>query len=88
MTAEESERILNKASAELGEHYDAVQILVTWNEEGLTKSGALGCGNWYARQGMAHEFITKDVAQENARQISEAITPPDEGSEWKDKNPS
>jgi hypothetical protein len=83
MTEEESMKLIEKCSASLGEHYEAVQILVTWSESGLTYSQARGSGNWYARQGMAHEFIQKDIAQENAHQISKAITPPDEGDDWK-----
>lgn len=50
-----------------------VQVMVTWNEAGLTKSFNLGVGNWHARQGMAHEFISLDVAQGNAIEIAEKL---------------
>lgn len=86
MTHEESAALLKRAAAELGEHYDAVQILVSWNEQGITSCGSYGTGNWYARQGMAHEFIQKDIAQENAAQLASKLEPPSDDSEtWKKK---
>jgi hypothetical protein len=66
MTREESEEILERVAAQLSEHFDAVQILASWNEEGMSKYASRGGGNWYARQGMAHEFITQDQAQVTA----------------------
>jgi len=50
-----------------------IQILASWNEDGHTKAISFGNGNWYARQGLAHEFINKDIAQENAQQLSDLI---------------
>jgi hypothetical protein len=47
----------------LGEHFDHVQIMVSWNEQASCYRIFEGSGNWYARQGMAHEFIKKDDAQ-------------------------
>ena len=76
MTAEEKQRFLDRAIEQLGEHFDHVQIMVTWNEAGSSHRDYSGCGNWYARQGMAHEFINMDLAQENARAISERLNPP------------
>lgn len=63
MTQEEAEIYIQKVATELGEHFDAVQILVSWNEESSTMMEASGAGNWYARQGMAREFLNKDQAQ-------------------------
>lgn len=86
MTGEESFEILSKEAKRLGEIFDHVQILVTWNEEGETKSNACGCGNWYARQGIAKEFIQRDLAQDQAIQIAEHLcfnNPPEDGDEWK-----
>lgn len=77
MNTDEIMELVEQHAAALGEHFDAIQILVTWNDNGNSYSLARGSGNWYARQGLAHEFITKDVAQENARQISQAMQPPD-----------
>jgi hypothetical protein len=81
MTGTEAEKLLEETAAKLGEHFDAIQILGTWSEDGLTKCSKRGVGNWYARQGMAHEFINADLAQENAREIAEQLNPPDD--EWK-----
>lgn len=84
MKREEAERILEDAAARLGEHFDAVQILASGNEEGLTFCCKRGVGNWYARRGMAHEFINADQAQEIAHQIAQVLKPPpDEGEAWK-----
>lgn len=86
MSEEQNEQLLRECAERLGEHFDAVQILVSWNEEGLSKMRKMGAGNWYARQGMAHEFINADIAQENAHQIAEKLSPPDsEGDDWKAK---
>ncbi len=65
--------ICDKAAESLGEHFDAVQIMATWTEGGVTRALKIGRGSWYARQGMAHEFINEDIAQENAAQIVKAI---------------
>lgn len=66
----EANRLLEEMAARLGEHFDAVQILVSWNEYGLTNCAKRGVGNWYARQGMAQEFIDQDQAQTLAREVS------------------
>lgn len=70
MKSEEAEEMVQLAAVKLGEHFDAVQILVSWNEENSSICVKRGCGNWYARKGMAHEFIDMDAAQINANEIS------------------
>ena len=87
MTIQEAEAILEKALAQIGEHFDAVQILASWNEEAMSMIAKRGTGNWYARQGMAHEFINSDIAQDAAYQIAERLNGPDEGDEWKSTRP-
>lgn len=77
MTHAELNALVQPMLETLGEHCDAIQIMMTWNEDGNTHRYKIGAGNWYARQGMAHEFINEDQAQTNAREISEAINPPD-----------
>lgn len=86
MTGDEVNEMLDEIAAKLGEHFDAVQLMVTWNEEGITYAAKRGSGNWYARQGLAHEFINADIAVENARQLAEIMPKPeidDDGEEWK-----
>ena len=75
MTPEECTEILAIAARKLGEHFDAVQIMVSYNDEGTTRASFNGCGNWYARQGMAHSFINTDIAQENALEIASRLNP-------------
>lgn len=70
--------IVKKALHDLGEHFESVQILATTVSEGQTLRSFSGCGNWYARLGMAHEFINEDTASEVAIQISRKLKPGDE----------
>jgi hypothetical protein len=58
---------------QLMEHFDAVQILATVVSERGTELVAIGSGNWYARRGMAEEFINRDRAVTEANEIAEAI---------------
>jgi hypothetical protein len=88
LNLDERYAFLRRITAELGEHFDAVQILVSWNEEGNSELLTFGCGNWYARQGMAHDFITRDQAQTQAAELAEQLPNPpppsaDDGEEWK-----
>ena len=61
MTKEQAMELVEATAAKLGEHFDAVQIMVSWlswpADGGGTNLINRGCGNWYARQGMAHELI-------------------------------
>jgi hypothetical protein len=72
-------QVLEKALHELGEHFEAVQILATWVEEGETQRAFRGTGNYYARLGMAHDFIQEDAAVESANQLAKKITPDNGG---------
>lgn len=91
MTDEERTRIAEIAAAQLGEHFDAVQILVSWNEEATTRCLKRGCGNWYARQGMAHEFVNAELAEEYAQRVRDVLPEPerpdDDGESWKGEQP-
>lgn len=58
---------------ELGEHFDCVQILVSWNQEAKTFNVYRGGGNWFARQGMAHSFINQDRAQDSAVELAKVL---------------
>lgn len=81
MSPEEASRYLKEVAEELGEHFEAVQIMATWSDGQGSRCIQRGSGNWYARQGMAHEFINQDVAHENAKQIARAIAPDEENEE-------
>jgi hypothetical protein len=84
MTGAEAEKILEDTVARLAEHFDAVQIMASWQTpQNCTACGKRGSGNWYARQGMAQEFIDEDQARTQAKEIGDVITPSDEGDGWK-----
>lgn len=70
--------IVAKCLHELGEHFESVQILATRTESGWTQRCFSGTGNFYARLGMAHEFIDEDNAKESAKQIAETLKPEEE----------
>lgn len=83
MTNKEAETLLEEFAAKLGEHFDAVQILASWNHDGLSSHAKRGAGNWYARLGMCHDFIATNKASDQADFIAEKLNPPDEGDNWK-----
>lgn len=66
---------VEKALHDVGEHFEAVQILATRTVEGATHYIFKGVGNWHARMGMAAEFVNGEVAKENAQQIAEHLKP-------------
>lgn len=79
MTNEEAEKILEKAALDLGEFFSSVQILASWPDgEGRTKGSKRGCGDWYARQGLAHEFISENNAVDTANAIARELKEPPE----------
>lgn len=56
MTNAEAIVFLEKTSAALGEHFDAVQIIASWTEDGSTSILHCGAGNVYTRLGMLMEL--------------------------------
>ena len=93
MTAAESAYLdelvgeLDAVLSKLGEHFDAIQILGTYMaDDGTTHRVTRGKGNWYARQGVAREFLEMDEAQTMAYELAKLIPRPDsdDGDEWKD----
>ena len=59
----------------LMERFDSVQILASNSTDIGTENVFLGAGNWFARQGMAHDFINKDRAQTEAHELAGVIRP-------------
>lgn len=86
MTDEERDELVKKVDAAINvlrEHFQHVQILVSWEAEDGTQNTYdifRGKGNWYARVGMAREFLTRDVSHTQAHEIKEQLHP-DEPSE-------
>lgn len=84
MNTEELIAKIERFASDLGEHADAVQILVTFPADGGgTRCIKRGAGNWYARIGMARELLNGDQAEDQANLIAEKLNPPDEGDLWK-----
>lgn len=87
LTPAEQEQLVQKHVHALLEHFDCVQILVSNSIAEGTANVFLGGGNWFARQGMAHEFIRKDRAQTEALELSKVIprtrSDDDDGESWK-----
>jgi hypothetical protein len=73
--------ILREITQKLGEHFDAFQFLGSFVDDGGdTGNVAFGKGNWYARVGMAHEFLETDRSTIQAKELSSALSH-DEGGE-------
>lgn len=86
MNGDEAKKMLDAMASRLGEHFEAVQIMVTWQENGQTFGLKRGVGNWYARVALAQEMITVDMSCDMAHELSKVIPkppPPDDGEEWK-----
>lgn len=79
------QEMVDRHARELGEHFDAVHILCSHTDSDGTAHVSRGCGNWFARQGMAHEFIGLDRADEVATRVAQRLSRPDEGDDWKAK---
>lgn len=65
MNAEEQTDFDNvrAATERLAESFDTVQIFVSRNENGKTRTVSYGTGNWYARVGQTREFLLRDDEQ-------------------------
>lgn len=63
--------VIDNAVERIGEHFDTVQVMVSRysGETGTTEYSYHGVGCWFARQGLARNF----VKNEDARRISGAI---------------
>lgn len=77
MSPAEAKRVEDMAD-KLAEDWEVVQILVSRYEPGGTQPYFHGLGNWYGRQGMAHEFVKLEEARTAAKEIGNAINPEEE----------
>lgn len=64
---------LEESLAKLVEHFDAVLILVSTNEDGVTKSAVKRSGNFYASKGLAMEWLECERQKEAAWHIAHEI---------------
>ena len=67
--------LLNEVLRELSEHFTSIQILATFDEEEeeISHFVTRGKGNWYARCGMAREFLSRDQAAILAKEFGEVL---------------
>lgn len=71
--------IVSKAMRELHEAgVEAVQILASWGDGTGTRTVCHGFGNWFARKGMAMEFLEKDRANITADATANALNDEEE----------
>lgn len=81
MSAEpEPEVRLGKHAAQLAEHFDATVILASrLLPDGSTQLYVAGQGNWYARMGMAQDFVdnAENFLQGNYDDAPPGFEPPD-----------
>lgn len=83
MTISEIEELLNRHAAELAEHFEAVEIMVSRTEFGKTTGVWRGRGNTFARMGLAEEYIRANKDYEQAKEIASHLNaPPEPGDEW------
>lgn len=66
MEIKELESLTNR----LAEEFDSVLILVTKNEEGVTRSCIKRRGNYYASMGLVRHYLDEESQQELADWIS------------------
>jgi len=73
-TEQESLKIVGEHISSLMEHFESVQVLCSRHNPSIgTENVYLGAGNWFARQGMAHDFINQDKSRTEASEIAKAM---------------
>ena len=71
MTREQAVELLNAHAARLSEHFDAVLVVASYMEpDGTWTAASSREGNWYARQGMAAQFVEQARAEGIANEIA------------------
>ena len=71
MTREQALELLDAHAARLSEHFDAVLVVASYMEpDGTWTAVSSGEGNWYARQGMAAQFVEQAKAEGIANEIA------------------
>lgn len=73
LTPKQMQEVVQRHISGLMEHFEAVQVMVSICTPEGTEYVSMGGGNWYARQGMAHDFITKDRAHIEANEIAKHL---------------
>jgi uncharacterized protein YciW len=66
-------KLVDRAVATLQEHCSSVHVMVSVQQDGCTRSIHRGAGDYYARLGLAHEFIDTTKQQDSAAHIATAL---------------
>lgn len=81
---QEVDAMAMRAADQISEHADCVLILVSVKEGDSYVMMDRGRGNFWARTGMAQEFLDRAAAQITANELGQVISPPDEGESWQE----
>lgn len=69
---------LTKAAEDLGEYFEAVQIIAVHQDENATALITSGAGNVFARHGAVQEYVAQMQLQRTMRTMRAMQLPPDE----------
>lgn len=81
MTNDEAKQAIEAILSQVEERFTAVQVLATWETGQATHFLNLGRGNWYARTGMARDFLETDQARVNANEIRQILPDDEDGNQ-------
>lgn len=72
MITDNEKQVVQKCLETISEHFDCVQLLVSREigDFSGTERIFIGRGNWFARKGMAKDFLDMDNQIESAREIA------------------
>jgi hypothetical protein len=73
------EGLVEETALKLGEHFTAVKILATWEDEGNTMRAVGSSGNHYAGIGMIHAYRERAIAIEQHNAFADCEAPADGG---------
>lgn len=68
MTKEDVD-LVHQAASRLAENFDSVIILVTVNEEGVTRSQSSRRGNYFASKGLMQDWLDDEKNKELAQTV-------------------
>jgi len=83
MTDKELEDLVLTHAQQLGEQFDSVLVMVSWQDGTKTRCLKKRSGNWHAALGMAHEFVSEAQAFDVGCEVAAKIEPPEPPEEWK-----
>lgn len=69
---------LNKAAEDLGEYFEAVQIIAVHQDENVTALITSGAGNVFTRNGAVQEYVAQLQIKRMMRTATSMQPPPDE----------